>query len=294
MNEVLAEIPNVRKDLGYPPLVTPTSQIVGTQAALNIITGERYKSITNEVKNYFLGEYGKALGEINQEVMKKAIGDEKPMTCRPADKLKPEINNLKVKCEDVAKSEEDLLTYAMFPDLANTFLKERNAGTLEPEQLLDIEESKSSAAKYAPSEFNVTLHGETYHIKLTGSGNPGQYEKPYHVVVDGISEEVLIETLDMVEVSNSEASKTSSGALKSGGNLKPTHDGCVTTAMPGTVIDIKVNVGDQVNAGDSLIVIEAMKMENEIQAPRSGTVVGIHISKGQSISPDVTLIEIQA
>jgi len=294
MNEVLAEIPNVRKDLGYPPLVTPTSQIVGTQAALNIITGERYKSITNEVKNYFLGEYGKALGEINQEVMIKAIGDEKPMTCRPADKLKPEINNLKVKCEDVAKSEEDLLTYAMFPDLANTFLKERNAGTLEPEELLDIEESKSSATKYAPSEFNVTLHGETYHIKLTGSGNPGQHEKPYHVVVDGISEEVLIETLDMVEVGNSEASKISSGAPKSGGNLRPTHDGCVTTAMPGTVIDIKVNVGDQVNAGDSLIVIEAMKMENEIQAPRSGTVVGIHISKGQSISPDVTLIEIQA
>ena len=294
MNEVLAEIPNVRKDLGYPPLVTPTSQIVGTQAALNIITGDRYKSITNEVKNYFLGEYGKALGVINQEVMRKAIGDEKPMTCRPADKLKPEINNLKVKCEDVAKSEEDLLTYAMFPDLANTFLKERNAGALEPEELLDIEESKSSATKYAPSEFNVTLHGETYHIKLTGSGNPGQHEKPYHVVVDGISEEVLIETLDMVEVGNSEASKTTSGTPKSGGNLRPTHDGCVTTAMPGTVIDIKVNVGDQVNAGDSLIVIEAMKMENEIQAPRSGTVVGIHISKGQSISPDVTLIEIQA
>ena len=202
-----------------------------------------------------MGEYGKALGDINQEVLNKAIGDEKPMTCRPADKLKPEINNLKVKCEDVAKSEEDLLTYAMFPDLANTFLKERNAGTLEPEELLDIEESNSSASKYAPSEFNVTLHGETYHIKLTGSGNPGQHEKPYHVVVDGISEEVLVETLDMVEVDN-DATKTTSSAPKSAGNLRPTHDGCVTTAMPGTVIDIKVNVGDQVNAGDSLIIIE--------------------------------------
>src|SRR6056300_906524 len=293
MDLVLEEIPRVREDLGFPPLVTPTSQIVGTQAALNIITGERYKSITNEVKNYFLGEYGKALGNMNEEVMKKAIGDETPLTCRPADKLKPEINNLKVKCEDIAKSEEYLLTYAMFPDLANTFLKERNAGTLEPEELLDIEEFGSSASRYAPSEFNVTLHGETYHIKLTGSGNPGQHERPFHVVVDGISEEVLIETLDMVQVDNSEASKATSGAPKSGGNLRPTHDGCVTTAMPGTVIDIKVNVGDQVNAGDSLIVIEAMKMENEIQAPKSGTVIGIHISKGQSISPDVTLIEIQ-
>src|SRR6056300_299497 len=294
MSDVLKEIPEVRKDLGYPPLVTPTSQIVGTQAALNVITGERYKSITNEVKNYFLGEYGKALGDINHEVMKKAIGDEQPMTCRPADKLKPEINNLKVKCEDIAKSEEDLLTYAMFPDLANTFLKERNAGTLEPEELLDKEEFGSSASRYAPSEFNVTLHGETYHIKLTSSGNSAQHERPFHVVVDGISEEVLVETLDLVEVGNSDSKNDVAPQQRKDGKLRPTHDGCVTTAMPGTVIDIKVNVGDQVAAGDALIVIEAMKMENEIQAPKAGTVIGIHISKGQSISPDQTLIEIQA
>jgi pyruvate carboxylase subunit B len=268
MDQVLEEIPKVRKDLGYPPLVTPTSQIVGTQAALNVITGERYKSITNEVKNYFLGEYGKALGEMNGEIMKKAIGDEIPITCRPAD--------------------------AMFPDLANTFLKERNAGTLEPEELLDKEEFGSSASRYAPSEFNVTLHGETYHIKLTGSGNSAQHERPFHVVVDGISEEVLVETLDLVEVGNSEFKNDSSPQSRKDRKLRPTHDGCVTTAMPGTVIDIKVNVGDQVNAGDALIVIEAMKMENEIQAPKSGTVIGVHIAKGQSISPDQTLIEIQA
>ena len=296
MDLVLEEIPRVREDLGFPPLVTPTSQIVGTQAALNIITGERYKSITNEVKNYFLGEYGKALGNMNEEVMKKAIGDETPLTCRPADMIKPEINNLKVKCEDVARSEEDLLTYAMFPDLANTFLKERNAGTLEPEELLDREEFSSNVNRYAPSEFNITLHGETYHIKLTGSGNSAQHERPFHVVVDGISEEVLVETLDLIQVNNGDSQPSVSKDQNNNpkGKLRPTHDGCVTTAMPGTVIDVKVNVGDQVSAGDALIIIEAMKMENEIQAPKSGTVVGVHVSKGDSISPDTTLIEIQA
>ena len=102
MNDVLKEIPAVRKDLGYPPLVTPTSQIVGTQAALNIITGERYKTITSEVKNYFLGQYGMAPGKLNATVKKKAIGDQKEITSRPADKLKPEINNLKIKSESFA------------------------------------------------------------------------------------------------------------------------------------------------------------------------------------------------
>jgi pyruvate carboxylase subunit B len=233
---------------------------------------------------------------MNEEVMKKAIGDETPLTCRPADKIKPEINNLKVKCEDVARSEEDLLTYAMFPDLANTFLKERNAGTLEPEELLDREEFSSNVNRYAPSEFNITLHGETYHIKLTGSGNSAQHERPFHVVVDGISEEVLVETLDLIQVNNGDSQPSVSKDQNNNpkGKLRPTHDGCVTTAMPGTVIDVKVNVGDQVSAGDALIIIEAMKMENEIQAPKSGTVVGVHVSKGDSISPDTTLIEIQA
>ena len=98
----------------------------------------------------------------------------------------------------------------------------------------------------------------------------------------------------MVEVGINDSKNDGAPQQRKDGKLKPTHDGCVTTAMPGTVIDIKVKVGDQVTAGDALIVIEAMKMENEIQAPKAGTVIGIHISKGQSISPDQTLIEIQA
>ena len=297
MDEVLDEIPKVRKDLGYPPLVTPTSQIVGTQAALNVMTGERYKSITTEVKNYFLGQYGKAPGKINTDIEKKSIGDQKPITNRPADNLKPEVSNLKVKSESFAKNEEDMLTYAMFPDIATIFLQERNAGTLTPEEMLDKEEAMKQGDHFAPSEFNITLHGETYHIKLTGSGSAGEAERPFYVSVDGISEEVLVETLDEVLITpntqSSTGDKSNEKSKDASKRPKPSHGGCLTTAMPGTIVDIKVNIGDKVSAGDSLVVIEAMKMENEIQAPDGGTVVAIHIAKGDSVSPNETLLEIQ-
>ena len=295
MNHVLDEIPNVRKDLGYPPLVTPTSQIVGTQAVLNVITGERYKSITNEVKNYFLGQYGAAPGNVDEKIKKLAIADQKPITCRPADLIKPEIESLRVKSEAFAKNDEDILTYAMFPDLAEIFLQERNAGTLEPEVLLDKSEANQASGHYAPSEFNITLHGETYHIKLTGSGHAGEAERPFYVSVDGVTEEVLVETLDEILVNgNSQASGDKvKNSSSSASRPKPSHEGCVTTAMPGTIIDIKVAVGDKVSAGDGVVVIEAMKMENEIQAPKAGTVTSVHIAKGDSVSPNETLIEIQ-
>jgi pyruvate carboxylase subunit B len=299
MNDVLEEIPAVRKDLGYPPLVTPTSQIVGTQAALNVITGERYKTITSEVKNYFLGQYGMAPGKLNVDIKKKAIGDEKEITSRPAEKLKPEFNNLKVKSESFASTEEDILTYAMFPDIATTFLQERNAGTLEPEILLNKNEEMNKGDHFAPSEFNITLHGETYHINLTGSGDPSEHERPFYVSVDGISEEVLVETLDEVLVNKPSATENSKENKKNRNTknetrIKPNHDGCITTAMPGKIIDIKVNVGDNVSAGDSIIIIEAMKMENEIQASKSGTVIAINIKKGDEVSPNETLLEIQS
>jgi pyruvate carboxylase subunit B len=295
MNHVLDEIPNVRKDLGYPPLVTPTSQIVGTQAVLNVITGERYKSITNEVKNYFLGQYGAAPGIVDEKIKKLAIADQQPITCRPADLIKPEIESLKVKSEAFAKNDEDILTYAMFPDLAEIFLQERNAGTLEPEVLLDKSEANQASGHYAPSEFNITLHGETYHIKLTGSGHAGEAERPFYVSVDGVTEEVLVETLDEILVNGNgqpSADKVKNSS-SSASRPKPSHEGCVTTAMPGTIIDIKVAVGDKVSAGDGVVVIEAMKMENEIQAPKAGTVTSVHIAKGDSVSPNETLIEIQ-
>ena len=297
MDEVLLEIPRVREDLGYPPLVTPTSQIVGTQAVLNVMTGARYKSVTNEIKNYLLGQYGKAPAPVNAKLKQQAIGDAEVITCRPADLLEPEMARLQVDSERIAISEEDVLTYAMFPDIGKTFLQERNAGSLKPEALQSKEAVNTDSARYAPSEFKVTLHGETFHIKLTGSGHAGEEKRPFYVSVDGIVEEVIVETLDEIEVSGSSSGAKNGGKKKtsttSSGRPRPHHVGCVTTAMPGTIVAVKVKVGDKVKAGDGVLVIEAMKMENEIQASTTGTVVAVHVSKGDAVTPDESLLEIQ-
>jgi pyruvate carboxylase subunit B len=296
MDEVLAEIPRVREDLGFPPLVTPTSQIVGTQAVLNVMTGARYKSVTTEVKNYLLGHYGKAPGTVNIDVKNLAVGNAEVITCRPADLLEDEMDKLRSDSEGLAKSEEDVLTYAMFPDLAKTFLQERNAGTLKPEPLMLKEAVSTGAPRYAPNEFNVTLHGETFHIKLTGSGHRGEEQRPFYVSIDGVAEEVVVETLNEIEVSRGKGGdkkKTSTNGSLVNGRPRPSHEGCVTTAMPGSIVEVKVKAGDKVNAGDAVLVIEAMKMENEIQAPKSGIVVAVHVQKGDSVTPDESLLEIQ-
>ncbi|WP_020168430.1 MULTISPECIES: sodium-extruding oxaloacetate decarboxylase subunit alpha [Methylotenera] len=301
IDEVLAEIPRVREDLGYPPLVTPTSQIVGTQAVLNVMTGSRYKSVTNEVKNYLLGQYGQSPAPVNEAVKQQAVGDAKVITCRPADLLEPEMVKLQAESDRIAKNEEDVLTYAMFPDIGKTFLQERNAGSLKPEALLTKEAAHTSASRFAPNEFNVTLHGETFHIKLTGSGHEGEDLRPFYVSVDGIAEEVIVETLSEIEVSSNGATsngaksvdKKKAGSKTANGRPRPHHAGCVTTAMPGTIVAVKVAVGDKVKAGDGVLVIEAMKMENEIQASKTGTVVAVHVTKGDTVTPDESLLEIQ-
>jgi pyruvate carboxylase subunit B len=303
MDQVLEEIPRVREDLGFPPLVTPTSQIVGTQAVLNVLTGQRYKSVTTEVKNYLQGRYGKAPGEVNSQVRNIAIGNAEVITCRPADLLEDEMDKLRSEIESLAKSEEDILTYAMFPELARTFLQERAAGTLKPEQLLPVGTNLSCGPFYAPNEFNVTLHGETYHIHITGSGRPGEEQRPFFVSVDGVQEEVIVEALNEVEVyggmggviagGSSKSKSKEGGKSASGKRPRPSHQGHVTTAMPGTIVDVLVEPGKKVKAGDPVLVIEAMKMENEVQAPISGTVLSVYITKGDSVTPDEALVEIQ-
>lgn len=125
--DVLAEIPRVREDFGYPPLVTPTSQIVGTQAVLNVLSGERYKTFTKESKGVLRGEYGRLPGKVNEAVRRKAIGDAEVITCRPADLLKPELETYREEIKDHIRQEEDVLSYALFPQVAMKFFEAREA-----------------------------------------------------------------------------------------------------------------------------------------------------------------------
>jgi len=288
MNDVLKEIPIVRKELGYPPLVTPTSQIVGTQAVLNVLGGERYKTITNEVKLYLQGKYGKAPGKISPQVQHMAIGNEEVIECRPADLIPNEMDKLRKDIGMLAHNEEDVLTFAMFPDMGRTFLEEREQGKLVPEALEAA--NIDNNGHHVATEFNVTIHGETYHIGLTGAGHRTQDMRPYYVSVDGVPEEIMVETLTELDLEGAEGESRKSS---SGKGPRATEPGHVTTSMPGVIVEVLVNVGDDIKAGQPVLITEAMKMETEIQAAISGKVIAIHVTKGDSVTPDETLIEIQ-
>ncbi len=145
--DVLAEVPRVRKDFGYPPLVTPSSQIVGTQAVFNVLSGERYKVFPKESKAVLRGEYGQLPGEVNEEVRKKAIGDDEVITCRPADLLEPELDKIREECKDVAKSEEDVLSYALFPQVARKFFDVRDGRVAAPTPAAPAAAKKETAAQ---------------------------------------------------------------------------------------------------------------------------------------------------
>jgi pyruvate carboxylase subunit B len=293
MNEVLAEIPRVRKDLGYPPLVTPTSQIVGTQAVLNVLTGKRYQNMTNEVKRYLQGGYGRAPAAVDPILQQQAVGREDLIECRPADLLKPEMDRLRSEIGDLARSEEDVLTYAMFPEIGRQFLEQRAEGTLKPEPLEPIEKAEGAKEPQgaAPTEFNIVLHGESFHIKVTGTGHKERAERHFYLTVDGVPEEVVVETLDQVVLTGG-----AQGAVQQaigGKRPKATKDGHVTTSMPGNIVDVLVKVGDSVTGGQPVLVTEAMKMETEVQAPIAGKVTNVYVKKGDAVTPGETLIEIE-
>lgn len=279
---VFTEIPAVRQDLGFPPLVTPTSQIVGTQAVMNVLAGSRYKTITNEVKRYLLGHYGAAPGHVDPALRRQAVGNEEVIEVRPADLIEPELDKLRQEIGGLATTEEDVLTYAMFPDVGRTFLEQRAAGTLVPEPLLPAATtSRVTAAAPTATEFKIDVHGESYQVAITGVGIRGTGKRHFYLTLDGMPEEVVFEPL------NEYAAEGRSGRRQA------THEGEVTTNMPGNIVAVLVQEGDRVNAGQPILVTEAMKMEAEIQAPIAGTVTGIFIAKGDRVTPGEVLLEIQ-
>lgn len=275
MSAVHQEIPHVRKDLGYPPLVTPTSQIVGTQALINVLTGERYKTITNEVKLYCQGKYGAPPGKISSRLRKKAIGHTDFIDIRPADLLPFELGQLRHEIEALALNDEDVLSYAMFPELGRQFLEQRKTHTLLPEPLLAVSETQKGSAL---SEFNLTLHGEQYHVKVAGFGSEAQGHQSCFLWVDGVPEEVIVHRSPMEDSRSVVAKKEASGP------------GDIKAAIPGVIMSILVSKGDQVKKAQAVLVLEAMKMETEIQAPADGVVMDILCHKGDKVTPDQVLL----
>ncbi|WP_289245274.1 sodium-extruding oxaloacetate decarboxylase subunit alpha [uncultured Methylophaga sp.] len=283
IEEVFAEIPRVRADLGYLPLVTPTSQIAGTQAVMNVLAGERYKTITNEVKRYLQGHYGAAPSPVNKDLQSRAIGTQEVIDVRPADLIPHEFEMLREDIGELATSDEDVLTFAMFPDLGRTFLEERTEGTLVPEVLAttgDTVESDISDSTGTPTEFVLDVHGESYQVAITGVGIKGKDKRCFYLTLDGVPEEVVFEPLNSYQASSSE------------GRKQATEEGHITTGMPGSVVDLMVKEGDRVSAGQPLLVTEAMKMEAEIQAPIDGVVAGVFVVKGDRVTPGELLIEL--
>jgi pyruvate carboxylase subunit B len=290
--EVLEEVVRVREDLGYPPLVTPTSQIVGSQAFLNVLHGERYKVVTKEVKDYVKGLYGRPPAPIKEEVLKKVLGDEEPLYhIRPADLLEPELERIREEAIKAgAKSEEDVLSYALFPLVAKEFFEWREKGEPYVPELEEKEERRENI----PVEFVITVHGEQYHVQIAGRGEPTQDGRTFFIRLDGRLEEVLLKPVR--ELSPTEVV---SGDLSSLGmevkpkRSKPVALGDVASPISGKIVNIKVKPGDEVKEGDVLFVVEAMKMENEVHSPISGVVEEVLAQVGETVNPDEVVVRIK-
>ncbi|PAF49251.1 pyruvate carboxylase subunit B [Helicobacter sp. 12S02232-10] len=277
MDAVLEEIPNVRKDFGYPPLVTPSSQIVGTQAVLNVLSGSRYQSITKESKNLIRGLYGKTPAPISQELQDRILGDgEKIFDGRPADLLDNELPKVISEAKEFAKSPTDIISYAMFAGVAKTFLEERNSCNLKPES---IQESDGDGLK-VPSEFDVDVNGENYHVVFCG------------VHKDSKTMKLKIGN----QSKNVEFGKKKNESLPKN-DLKPQRcsdlKNSLKAPMPGVINRLCVKVGDCVKEGDVLCILEAMKMENEILAFIDGEIKEIYVQENSQVQSNDILMAIE-
>ena len=269
MDDVLAEIPRVRKDLGYIPLVTPTSQIVGSQAVLNVLTGERYKNITKETAGVLRGEYGATPAPVDSELQARVLGDAgEPITCRPADLIGAELDNLTEEFRRLAVEHgirvasdeiDDVLTYALFPQIGLKFLQNRdNPDAFEPPPGTETAPKAEAAA-------------------VTTTSAPGAREA-YHVTVDGRGYNVVVEPGGDISSVQPHTPPTAAAAVPPAGQATN-----IPAPLAGNIFKVNVAIGQTIKSGDIIMILEAMKMETEVRSPESGTVQSVLVKQGDAV-----------
>ena len=330
LDEALAETPKVRKDLGYPPLVTPTSQMVGSQAVQNVLAGERYKVVGKEIKAYCRGEYGRTPAPIDPEIQKKILGDTPLVEGRYADTLEPVFEKTKAELGTTAKSDEDVLSYIAFPQVAMAFFKDREAGFPKKE-----EPKKAAAPAAAKAPELPPLPAWQGHVYYTGVSAPAghgytarpiepfaaSYQPPHLVIgaqggdctgtftitIDGKPFQVAVERADGAAPAAPVAAAPVIAAPVAAPVAAPAAapapapapapaaavaagETAVKSPMPGNIFKVECSVGQSVKAGDVLVVLEAMKMEIEVSAPADGTVKAVSAAVGTAVNTDDLLV----
>ena len=278
MDEVLLEIPRVRKDLGYIPLVTPTSQIVGTQAVLNVLTGERYKTITKESSGILKGEYGASPAPLNKELQDRVLEGSKVITCRPADNLKPELEILEAEFDKIVADKgirvadekvDDLMTYALFPQVGVQFLENRdNPDFFEP---VPQEPSEFNPNDNSEGIYTVSFEGQSYTVNVTSGGD-----------IESIGSSSAV-----TEVHNMVQKDAESDPSKFTAKEK------VAAPLSGTIWKVLVSPNQSINEGDTLLILEAMKMETEVKATSAGTVISVDVKEGDSVTVGQLLLSLR-
>lgn len=274
--DVLKEIPRVREDLGFIPLVTPTSQIVGTQSVINVLTGERYKSITKETAGVLKGEYGATAAPVNQALQARVLDGAEAITCRPADNIKPELTTLENELDEIAAQKsivlandkiDDVLTYALFPQIGLKFLENRNnPDAFEPAPSKESINATAQASSTAPHSNEAVSAHAAYDVVVDG--------KQYHVEVAPSGQLTSVTPTVAPEAAKSEPSNTQT----------------INAPLAGNVFKVLVRAGDAVTEGDVVMIIEAMKMETEIRSAFSGTVRDVFVGEGDAIASAQPLI----
>ncbi|MDP5146069.1 sodium-extruding oxaloacetate decarboxylase subunit alpha [Shewanella sp. ULN5] len=274
MDAVLEEIPRVREDLGFLPLVTPTSQIVGSQSVINVLMGERYKSMTKETEGVLKGEYGATPAPVNAELQARVLNGAQAITCRPADLIEPELDKLRIELADKAKelgfklaaeTDDDVMTYALFNQIGLQFLKNRgNPDAFEPVPSAD--DLVVKATDKGPETYTVNVEGKSYVVEVSQGGDITQ-------IIPSTAQSAPVATQSAV---------VSSGVVKS----------TMTAPLSGNIFKVLVANGQAVKAGEVVIILEAMKMETEVRANEDGVVTNLAVKQGDSVTVGSTLLDL--